>query len=340
MGLREILFQINSNICAQQTGSANERFLRRSVRNTHIPTVIRKKVDPTQLVHKRILNHEKRIKSKNTTNKVIYEVGDRVMIQNVKNKKYEKFGTITKQRFADSGEVVSYEILETNGWRSFRHRKHLRRLQPEHDIETYPNLDGMADIPEPQHVTTRSMASHGVDKLDAPGIADSKLLRGVRKSNRLLKRSTVVKKISIHKEEVGETLEMGNSASKDCEEIERENEHLRTRVKLYEAGISDHSVHGAQTNIGLLNLASESNSGTCSCPTEGGLSTIEITGILMLTLLSLYVVYGWCMRYNIHRREEKEKQEMKLMDRMRRNLEKEETRLEIASCEKDNAFRA
>ena len=149
-----------------------------------------------------------------------------------------------------------------------------------------------------------------------------------------------MKKVSIHKEEVGETLEMGNSASKDCDEIERENEHLRTRVKLYEAGISDHSVHGAQTNIGLLNLASESNSGTCSCPTEGGLNTIEITGILMLTLLSLYVVYGWCMRYNIHRREEKEKQEMKLMERMRRNMEKEETRLEIASCEKDNGFRS
>ena len=149
-----------------------------------------------------------------------------------------------------------------------------------------------------------------------------------------------MKKVSIHKEEVGETLVMGNSASKDCEEIEKENEHLRTRVKLYEAGISDSSVHGAQTNIGLLNLASESNSGTCSCPTEGGLSTIEITGILMLTLLSLYVAYGWCTRYNIHRREEKEKQEMKLMERMRRNMEKEETRLEIASCEKDNGFRS
>ena len=265
------------------------------------------------------------MKSKNTTNKVIYEVGDRVMIQNTKNKKFEKFGTITEQRRADSGEVVSYEIIESNGWRSYRHRKHLRRLQPEHDTETYPDTDGMADIPKPKRVTTRSMASHGVD-IDAPGIAD----RGVRKSNRLLKRSTVVKKVSIHKEEVGETLEMGNSASKDCDEIERENEHLRTRVKLYGAGITDHSVHGGQTNIGLLNLASESNSGTCSCPSEGGLNTIEITGILLLTLLSLYVVYGWCMKYSIHRRAEKEKQEMKLMDRMRRNLEKEETRLEIA----------
>ena len=139
---------------------------------------------------------------------------------------------------------------------------------------------------------------------------------------------------------MGETLEMGTSASKDCGEIEKENEHLRTRVKLYEAGISDSSVHGSQTNIGLLNLATESNSGTCSCPAAGGLSTIEITGILMLTLLSLYVAYGWCSRYNNHRREEKVKQEAKLMERMRRNMEKEETRLEMVSCEKDNGFRS
>merc|ERR1711867_82999 len=151
LGLREILFQINSNICAQQTGSANERYLRRSVRNTNIPTVIKKKVDPTQLVNKRILNHENRMKSKNTTNKVIYNIGDRVMIQNVKNKLFDKFGTITKQRLADSGEVVSYEILETDGWKSFRHRKHLRRLQPEHDhMGTDQNSDeeSTAHIPE------------------------------------------------------------------------------------------------------------------------------------------------------------------------------------------------
>ena len=60
----------------------------------------------------------------------------------------------------------------------------------------------------------------------------------------------------------------------------------------------------------------------------------------MLTLLSLYVAYGWCSRYNNHRREEKVKQEAKLMERMRRNMEKEETRLEMVSCEKDNGFRS
>merc|ERR1711895_176488 len=202
LGLREILFQINSNISAQPTGSANERFLRRSVRNTNIPTVIKKKVDPTQLVKKRIINHDNRMMSKNTTNKVIYNVGDRVMIQNVKNELFEKFWTITKQRRADSGEVVSYEILENDGWKSFRHKKHLRRLQPEHDnMETYPNSDeeSTADIPEVPHVITRSMASKNdvrksVDKSKSLGIADRKSHRGIRKSNRLLKRDITVKK--------------------------------------------------------------------------------------------------------------------------------------------------
>ena len=162
LGLREILFQINSNISAQQTGSANERFLRRSVRNTNIPTVIKKEVDPTQLVKKRRINHQNRILSKNTTNKIIYNVGDRVMIQNVKSKLFEKFGTITKQRRADNGAVVSYNILEDDGWKSFRHRKHLRPLQPEHDnMETNLNTheDSTAEIPQVPHVITCSMAS-------------------------------------------------------------------------------------------------------------------------------------------------------------------------------------
>ena len=280
------MFQINSNISAQQTGSANERFLRRSVRNTNIPTVIKKEVDPTQLVKKRIINHENRILSKNTTNKIIYNVGDRVMIQNVKSILFEKFGTITKQRRADNGAVVSYDILEDDGWKSFRHRKHLRLLQPEHDnMETNLNSheESTAEIPQVPPVITRSMASkNDVGKsLDKSlGNADRKSHRstGIRKSDRLLKRGITIKKVSCSKGEVKETSEMGASSSKDCGDLEKENEHLKTRIKLYEAGISDSSDHGSQTNIGLLNLSSENNSGTCSCPASGGLRTMEITG--------------------------------------------------------------
>merc|ERR1711895_406840 len=189
-------------------------------------------------------------------------------------------------------------------------------------------------------MASRNDVEKSLDKLRK--IADRKSHRstGIRKSDRLLKRGVVVKKVSCFKDEVKETSEMGASTSKDCGDLAKENDHLKTRIKLYEAGISDLSVHGSQTNIGLLNLSSESNSGTCSCPAAGGLSTIEITLILMLTLLSLYVVYGWCSRYNTHRKEEKVRQETKLMERMRRNMEKEETRLEMVACEKDNGFRS
>ena len=135
---------------------------------------------------------------------------------------------------------------------------------------------------------------------------------------------------------------MGASSSKDCGDLAKENDHLKTRIKLYEAGISDASVHASQTNIGLLNLSSETNSGACSCPASGGMSTMEIIGTLMFTLLALYVLYGWCSRYSTYRREEKVRQEAKLMERMKRNIgmEKEETRLELVGCDKDNGFRS
>ena len=89
------------------TGSANERFFLRGVRNTNIPTSINKEVDPAKLISRRIINHERRILNENPTNKVIYNMGQRVRIQNVKTKLFDKFGTIKKQRTADDGSIVS-----------------------------------------------------------------------------------------------------------------------------------------------------------------------------------------------------------------------------------------
>ena len=152
----------------------------------------------------------------------------------------------------------------------------------------------------------------------------------------------MIKKVSRSESEVKETFEMGGSSSKDCGDIAKENENLKNRIKLYEAGITDASLHASQTNIGLLNLSSETNS-QCSCPaTSGGMITMEIIGTLMFTLLAAYVLYGWCSRYRNYRREEKVRQEAKLMERMKRNIgiEKEETRLELVGCDKDNGFRS
>ena len=87
------------------TGSANNRFLMRSVRCL-LPNSIDPQLDPKELIRRRILNHEGKIKNKNQNNKVIYEVGSRVRLQDVKSKLFSTFGTVLEQRATDSGDIV------------------------------------------------------------------------------------------------------------------------------------------------------------------------------------------------------------------------------------------
>ena len=115
LGLKEIVFQINSNISAEMTGSANDRFLMRSVRNSNIPNSINNDVDPSKLIRRRIETYEKRIHNEKKSNKIIYDVGDRVRIQDVKSKQFTKNGTVTEQRRTDSGTIVSYLIKKIMG---------------------------------------------------------------------------------------------------------------------------------------------------------------------------------------------------------------------------------
>ena len=126
-------------------GSANVRFLLRSVRNSNIPNSINNDLDPGKLINRRILNREKRIHNENKTNKIIYEVGERVRIQDVKTKLFDKYGTITKQRKTDEGSIVSYVIEKDNGREAIRHRKFLRKLQPEHDPFNITNLNDVGE---------------------------------------------------------------------------------------------------------------------------------------------------------------------------------------------------
>ena len=69
---------------------------------------------------------------------------------------------------------------------------------------------------------------------------------------------------------------------------------------------------------------------------------MEIVGILMVSLIAAYIFYGWCYRYMSYRKEENGRKEAKMMERMKRNMgiEKEETRLELVGCDKDNGFRS
>ena len=114
------------------TGSTNDRFLMRSVRAL-LPNSIDPQLDPKELIRRRILNHEGKIKNKNQNNKVIYEVGSRVRLQDVKSKLFSTFGTVLEQRTTDSGNIVSYIIKCDQGHTTTRHRKFMRKLAPEHD---------------------------------------------------------------------------------------------------------------------------------------------------------------------------------------------------------------
>ena len=73
MALKEIIFQINSNISQDMTGSANDRFLLRSVRS-NMPSSINNKIKPQELINRRIEKHEARMKDKNKR-KIVYTVG-------------------------------------------------------------------------------------------------------------------------------------------------------------------------------------------------------------------------------------------------------------------------
>ena len=73
LNLKEIIFEINSTVSQEMTGSANDRFLMRSVRAL-LPNSIDPQLDPKELIRRRILNHEGRIKNKNRNNKVIVDL--------------------------------------------------------------------------------------------------------------------------------------------------------------------------------------------------------------------------------------------------------------------------
>ena len=58
---------------------------------------------------------------------------------------------------------------------------------------------------------------------------------------------------------------MGQSCSTQLEAEKAKNNQLLGRIKLYENGITNKSLHASQTNIDLLTIANEDNSSGCNC---------------------------------------------------------------------------
>ena len=87
------------------------------------------------------------------------------------------------------------------------------------------------------------------------------------------------------------SLEMGSSCSTQLAAEKEKNKQLEGRVKLYEAGITDKSVHASQTNIGLINLANEENSSGCDCSSMSLWGVLEVLATMVVCVLLLYIAY-------------------------------------------------
>ena len=72
--LKEIIFGINSTTSQEATGSANDRFMGRSIRSL-LPNSYDPNLNTGNLIKCRIDNNERRITNKNKTNKIIYDIG-------------------------------------------------------------------------------------------------------------------------------------------------------------------------------------------------------------------------------------------------------------------------
>ena len=105
--LHELLYCINAR--EQQGGACSplSRFLGRGVRSS-IPNSLDRSVNWQKLMDIREAQHEKRVSKPGRCSKETYEVGEQVLVQNIKNKKWDQKGVISEVRVAHDGRIVSY----------------------------------------------------------------------------------------------------------------------------------------------------------------------------------------------------------------------------------------
>ena len=326
--LREVIFQINQNIAQDMTGSANERFLLRSVRGD-MPNSINNEIKPLELIHRRIMSHENRIKGKNK-NKSIYPVGTRVRLQNSKSKLFDTKGIIVEPRWTDNSEVVSYIIRTDSGLVTSRHRKFLKVLHPTNDPTNYENitnLDTADDILADRNASSDDTATAtATDQAEEIG----KRRNGLRSDN--IKRHTITKKISslrslrVNKVRISQTnpgVKMGASCSTKLQNAQEEIKILKEKLSRQE-GHADQSIRASQTNIGLFNLASEENEecGCANASSGGGMITIiEGVAIFITAIIVFYMAYRCCIKIRARRKEEKERSRERRRMFIRREME-------------------
>ena len=89
---------------------------------SRLPNSIDPEIKSSELIKRRILKHDARIKNKNRTNKILYQVGQRVRLQNIATRDWDLKGTIDKVRIADDGRIYSYDVFTDRNHMTTRHR--------------------------------------------------------------------------------------------------------------------------------------------------------------------------------------------------------------------------
>ena len=74
-------------------------------------------------------NGNKRVNRPGRTSKEVYDVGEEVLIQDVKPKLWDRKGVVTEIRTTHNNKMVSYE-LDIGGHNGIGHRKYLRIIVP------------------------------------------------------------------------------------------------------------------------------------------------------------------------------------------------------------------
>ena len=95
---------------------------------------------------------EGRVKKPQKGNKNLYQVGQRVTLQNPKTQIWDIGAEVTKVRTAPDGKVVSYDLTQDNGNQTTRHRVFIRNALPvnveNHEGEVEAGVDD-TDIVQP-----------------------------------------------------------------------------------------------------------------------------------------------------------------------------------------------
>ena len=100
--IHEMIYTINCREQNNGMGSPIARFLGRNTRGA-IPNSLDRNINWTMMMQNRALQHQKRVEKKGRKPKETYEIGERVLIQDVASRQWNKEGTVISLRQSQDG---------------------------------------------------------------------------------------------------------------------------------------------------------------------------------------------------------------------------------------------